>query len=238
MDSLTIVNREEQAIQDIYYLENLEQLEAMADSIRYRMYFMMTEPKTGAQLARALGISRARAHYHLNVLKEVGLVRFYAEGTSHGIIEKYYQPVAEYLDFSRLMPQDRQTLVPNEVTLRSFKAAIGFIANLLDASREGISRLKAHEGLGIGFHYILNTKLTPDQFRFVKEELVTLKNRIIEMERENEHSDEMLPPVNCRVTLFLTPISDELSGIEPENVEDDDRIDEYPATSDTQSREE
>lgn len=206
-------------IQDIYYLENIEQLETIADPIRYRMYFMMTEPKTGAQLARALGISRARAHYHLNILKEVGLVRFCGEGTSHGIIEKYYQPVAEYLDFSRLIPKDQQTLVPNEVTLRSFKAAVGFIANLLDWSREGIAHLKVHEGLGIGFHYILNAELTPDQFRLVREELAVLKNRIIEMEHENEHSDESLPSVNCRITLFLTPVSDDLLEAEAENEE-------------------
>jgi len=206
-------------IQDIYYLENIEQLETIADPIRYRMYFMMSEPKTGAQLARALGISRARAHYHLNILKEVGLVRFCGEGTSHGIIEKYYQSVAEYLDFSRLIPKDQQTLVPNEVTLRSFKAAIGFIANLLDWSREGIAHLKVHEGLGIGFHYILNTKLMPSQFRLVREELAALKNRIIEMEHENEHSDENLPSVNCRITLFLTPVSDDLLEAEAENEE-------------------
>ncbi len=202
-------------IQDIYYLENIEQLEAIADPIRFRMYFMMAEPKTGAQLARALGISRARAHYHLKILKKVGLVRFYGEGSSHGITEKYYQMVAHYLDSSRLIPKD---LVPNEVTLRSFKAAVKFIANLLDTSREGISRLKVHEGLGIGFHYTLSTRLTPDQFRLIKDELATIKNRIIEMERENERSGDNLPLVNCRATLFLTPISDELET-EPENTE-------------------
>ena len=210
---------QEHAIQEIYYLETIEQLEAIVDPIRYRMYFMMDGPKTGAQLARALGISRARAHYHLNILKEVGLVTFYGEDTSHGIIEKYYQPVAHYLDFSNLISQDQQTLVPNEVTLRSFKAAVGFIANLLDWSRDGIVHLKAHEGLGIGFHYILNCKLTPDQFRLVKEELIAVKNRIIEMELSNERSDESLPLVSCRTTLFLTPVSDELLETEAESEE-------------------
>lgn len=220
MDSEKIANKNEaHTAQDIYYLENIEQLEAISDPIRFRMYFRMAEPRTGAQLARALGISRARAHYHLNILKEVGLVTFYGEGTSHGIIEKYYQPVAEYLDFSRLIPKDQQTLVPNEVTLRSFKAAIGFIANLLDTSQEGIAHLKVHEGLGIGFHYILNSRLTPDQFRFVREDLIALKERVIEMERENEHSDASLPLVNCRTTLFLTPMSDDLLEAEPENEE-------------------
>jgi DNA-binding transcriptional ArsR family regulator len=206
-------------IKDIYYLEDIEQLEAIADPIRYRMYFRMTEPKTGAQLARALGISRARAHYHLNILKEAGLVVFYGESLSHGITEKYYHGIARFLDFSRLIPKDQQTLVPNEVTLRSFKAAVGFIANLLDWSREGIAHLKVHEGLGIGFHYILNTELTPGQFRLVREELAALKDRIIEMEQKNEHADETLPSVNCRITLFLTPVSDELLEIEPESEE-------------------
>ncbi len=201
-------------VQDIYYLENIEQLEAISDPIRYRMYFiMMNGPRTGAQLARALEISRSRAHYHLNILKEVGLVTFYGEGTSHGITEKYYQPVAGYLDFSRLLPQDQENLVPNEVTLRSFKTAIKFIANLLDSSQEGIAHLKIHEGLGMGFHYILNSRLTPDQFRIVKEALIALRNRMIEMERKNESSEKDIPLVNCRTTLFLTPMSDDL--IEP-----------------------
>jgi DNA-binding transcriptional ArsR family regulator len=197
-------------IQDIYYLENIEQLEAISDAIRYRMCLMMSEPKTGAQLARALGISRARAHYHLNILKEVGLVKFSHEGLSHGITEKYYQAIAEYLDFSRLIPKDQQGLVPNELTLRSFKAAVRFVANLLDMSREGIDHLRVYEGVGIGYHYILNTRLTPSQFTVLREELVALKDRIIAMEHENDHGDEDHPLVNCRVTLFLTPVSADL----------------------------
>jgi len=210
MDSSLTTTEEQPIIQDIYYLEDIEQLEAISDPIRYRMCLMLTEPRTGAQLARALGVSRARAHYHLNILKDVGLVLFSHEGMSHGITEKYYQAVAQYLDFSNLIPQDQQSLVPNEVTLRSFKAAVGFIATLLDISREGIDHLKVHEGLGIGFHYILNTKLRPAQFKLLREEFVTLKDRIIELENENELADDDCREVSCRVTLFLTPVSDEL----------------------------
>lgn len=221
MSSENITNNiKKPVIQDIYYLENIEQLEAISDPIRYRMYFMMNEPKTGAQLARALKISRARAHYHLNILREVGLVVSCGEGMSHGITEKYYQMVASYLDFSKVIPDDQQ--VPNEVTLQSFKTAVKFIANLLDTSREAVSHLKAYEGLGIGFHYILNSKLTPDQFRDVKKELVVLKDRIIEMEQENERSDEPLPLVNCRATLLLTPMSDSLLEMETDNSELDE----------------
>lgn len=198
-------------IQDIYYLERIEQLEAISDPIRYRMCLMLAEPKTGAQLAHALGISRARAHYHLNILKEVGLVSFCGEGMSHGITEKYYQAVAEYFDFSNLIPKDQHSLNLDESTLRSFRAAVKFIANLLDMSREGISHLKVQEGLGIGFHYILNTYLTPFQFRFLREELAALKNRIIHMQHEAEQCGPDSELVHCRITLFLTPVAETLS---------------------------
>jgi DNA-binding transcriptional ArsR family regulator len=215
----TVNENTEHTIQDIYYLENIEQLEILSDPIRYRMYLMMAEPKTGAQLARALEISRARAHYHLNILRDAGLVMFREEKLTHGMTEKYYQAIAHYLDFSNLIPKDQQDLVPNEVTLRSFKAAIGFVATMLDSSREGLDHVEVHNGLGIGFHYILNTELTPDQFKLIKEELVAIKDRIIEMERENARSDDLPPLVNCRTTLFLTPVSDDLLETEPKDEE-------------------
>ncbi|MGQ9600706.1 MAG: ArsR/SmtB family transcription factor [Anaerolineae bacterium] len=202
----------ETGIKDIYYLEKIEQLEAISDPIRYRMCLMMAEPRTGAQLAHALGISRARAHYHLNILKDIGLVSFCGEGMSHGITEKYYQAVAKYFDFSKLIPKDEQSMQLDEVTLRSFRAAVRFIANLLDMSREGISHLKVQEGLGIGFHYILNTCLTPLQFRSLRDELAALKNRIIQMQREAEDSRQESDLVHCRITLFLTPVSEDLEA--------------------------
>jgi DNA-binding transcriptional ArsR family regulator len=213
-------------VQDVYYLENIEQLEAISDPIRYRMYSMMTQPKTGAQLARALGISRSRAHYHLNILKDVGLVAFCGEGISHGITEKYYQVIALNLDFSNLIPKDHQGVVPSEITLRSFKAASKFIATMLDISRERIAKLEVHERVGIGYHYTLEPRLTPDQFQLVKDELVALKDRIVDMNRENWNSTESLPLVDCGVTLFLTPLSYGILETESGNVTDDAGVDE------------
>ena len=194
--------------EDIYYLENIEQLEVISDPLRYRMYFSMLKPKTGAQLARALKISRARAHYHLNILKDAGLVEFRQEKlSSHGITEKYYQAIAHYLDFSRLLPQGRD-LAPDKVTLRSFQVATKFLANLLDSSREGLAHLKAYDGLGIGFHSSLDLELTPEQFTAIKQDLCRIKDRLIEMDRANARSDEP-SLVNCKATLFLTPQSDD-----------------------------
>jgi hypothetical protein len=57
----------------------------------------------------------------------------------------------------------------------------------------------------------LNTKLRPAQFRLLREEFVALKDRIIELENENERNGDDCPEVSCRVTLFLTPVSDDLN---------------------------
>lgn len=198
---------EDCAVQDIYYLEGIEQLEAISEPIRYRMYCRMDEPKTGAQLARDLGISRARAHYHLNILKEAGLVVFCGKGSSHGITEKYYRMIALNLDFSNLIPKSNRRVVPDQITLRSFQAASRFIATMLDISRERISQLKVHNRVGLGYHYTLESRLTPDQFQEIKDGLVALKDRIVEMNRENLAQGQHELVVDCGVTLFLTPLS-------------------------------
>jgi DNA-binding transcriptional ArsR family regulator len=206
MNSDATIKNKGHIVQDTYYLENIEQLEAISDPIRYRMYCMMVEPKTGAQLARALGISRARAHYHLNILKDAGLVVFYREGKSHGITEKYHQVVALNLDFSNLIPKNHRGVLPDEITLRSFRAASAFIATMLDISRERVAKLEVHEQVGIGYHYTLESQLTPEQFQQIKDELIAIKDHVVEMNRQNLNSDQELALVDSAITLLLTPM--------------------------------
>ena len=65
---------------DVYYIENISQIRAMAEPTRWRMLGLLWEqPMTGSQLARAINIPRTRAHYQLNILKEVGLVELQHE---------------------------------------------------------------------------------------------------------------------------------------------------------------
>lgn len=206
--------KERLTIQDTYYLESIEQLEAISDPIRFRMYSLMIEPKTGAQLARALGISRARAHYHLRILKECGLAVFHGKGMSHGITEKYYRLIALNLDFSNLIPKNHHGVIPNEITLRSFQAASQFIATILDVSRERITKLQVHDRVGIGYHYTLEPRLSPEQFQQIKDDLARLKDRVVEMNRENMDAGESQSLVDCGLTLFLTPLSSQ-AGVEP-----------------------
>ena len=71
---------ENEEIAPRFELKTIEQLQAVAEPIRYRMVLLLREqPMTGAQLARALGLSRARAHYYLKSLVDSGLVAFRGE---------------------------------------------------------------------------------------------------------------------------------------------------------------
>lgn len=199
-----------QEVADVYYLETIEQLQAISDPIRYRMISMMApKPMTGAQLARALGISRARAHYHLKLLNKVGVVRFCGQAISHGIVEKYYHTVGRVLDFSNLIPNAQKEISTN-ITLKTFQTLIAFLTILLDVSRDSISQSSDQEKVMEGFYFDFTSVLTPDQISSVKKELTALRKNILRMTRKSElrppnDSEQM---VRFRTTLFLTPFSD------------------------------
>src|SRR5262245_56350391 len=109
-------------IADTYYLESLEQLQILADPLRYRIVDLLSEPKTGAQLARELGIPRPKIHYHLKLLAAAKLIRLCPP---NGASEMNYICVARMLSFTRLLP-DPQTIADKKVTAASYKAIADF----------------------------------------------------------------------------------------------------------------
>ena len=203
------LTREGDPIQDVYYLETIEQLKAISDPIRYRMVVMMTEPMTGAKLARALGISRARAHYHLKLLEEVGVVKFVGEGMSHGITEKYYQVVGRMLNFSKLMLNYQDEIVADDMNVEVFSAISQFLAVMLDVSRESIIKSDARRNMSKGIWFDFSSILQPEEIEYVKERLSILREEIIQMTRKNRMATEPISVMKFRTTLFLTVLSDE-----------------------------
>lgn len=204
---------EKPIIQDIYYLENLEQLQVISDPIRYRMAMMMvSKPMTGAQLARALKISRARAHYHLKLLEKASLVVFWDEDPSSGIIEKYYRTVGRMLDYSRLIFQNGNYALSDDLSLASFQSVARFLATLLDISRDTILHAEKQDSVVSGFYFDFASLLTPDQISEVRKALTRIKLDIITKTGENEErlqNGEQFAAIDFRTTLFLTLLSDE-----------------------------
>lgn len=61
---------------DVYYIENLEQLRAIADALRVRIIeVLLASPRTATQIAEQCGMPANKVHYHVRELERVGLVR-------------------------------------------------------------------------------------------------------------------------------------------------------------------
>lgn len=79
-------------IPEIYSIESLEQVRAVADELRLRILdHLAREPLTVTQLGERLGVSPAKVHYHVGELVRVGLVRLVETRENRGILEKYYR---------------------------------------------------------------------------------------------------------------------------------------------------
>ena len=61
--------------------------EKTSDDARWRMLGLLRlRAMTGSQLARALDIPRTRSHYHLSILKDVGLVALEHQQINSGMV--------------------------------------------------------------------------------------------------------------------------------------------------------
>ena len=110
-------------IPDVFELETLEQLRAIADELRTRIAEALTHrPMTVTQLGEMLGQAPAKIHYHVRELERVGLVRLVATREKSGILEKYYRAIAKTFTASK-------TLLMNAPTDETFAAMRSFLDN-------------------------------------------------------------------------------------------------------------
>jgi len=86
-------------IPELYNLETIEQMRAIADPLRLRIVDALSQRAfTATGLGERLGLPANKAHYHVRELEKVGLVRIVETREKSGILEKYYRAVAQTLD--------------------------------------------------------------------------------------------------------------------------------------------
>jgi len=187
------------AMPDVYYLENLEQLRALGEPTRYRIISLLIEPHTGAQLARAIGIPRARAHYHLKLLEQVGLVRRLPGDDDRPAGEHYYEVCGRMLDFTGLVPSasDRG----DKITIESFEAVTDFLATMLEVSRTSILTERPEVGRGLGAWFDYDGSMSAEAFDHFVAEVRSLREAMIAASRDDGDRTERF-----HVTLFLSRI--------------------------------
>jgi DNA-binding transcriptional ArsR family regulator len=77
-------------------LTSMRQVQALAHPLRFRAFeYLIDAPRTGKQLAQALGKQPTHLYHHLRVLERAGLVRQVATQKKRGTIERYYRAVAD-----------------------------------------------------------------------------------------------------------------------------------------------
>ncbi|MGY6634724.1 MAG: ArsR/SmtB family transcription factor [Alkalilacustris sp.] len=202
--------RTEQA--ETYYLERIEQLQVMADPLRYRIIKLLDRPRTGAQIARALELPRSRAHYHLKQLETAGLVTVDHLDASSGIVEKYYVCVARFFSFTRLLPAATAEGDP-VVTAASYKAVADFLNATLEVSRDMVARRPLDLSADGGIWMEKSVVTTRARMAEIRARISALRDDILALERPTDPAAPDAPApesprdelIRFNAMLFLTP---------------------------------
>jgi DNA-binding transcriptional ArsR family regulator len=81
-------------MQDVCYIEDVEQAMTLLKPIRLEILRRLGEPRTCPELASEFEESAQKIYYHIKALEEAGLVNKVAEKRVRGTVEGYYQAKA------------------------------------------------------------------------------------------------------------------------------------------------
>jgi DNA-binding transcriptional ArsR family regulator len=129
----------------IYEAESLEQVRALADELRVRIFSLLAqEPMTVTQVGKALDTAPAKIHYHVRELERVGLVRQVFTREKSGILEKYYRAVARDLSVPRSLvtsaPRDELLAAASELAQSAVSGYIRALGRLMPLPDEEFQR--------------------------------------------------------------------------------------------------
>ncbi|MED2973993.1 helix-turn-helix domain-containing protein [Fictibacillus sp. B-59209] len=103
-------------MQEIYYLEDAEQLKVISDPLRLKVLWeIIDEAKTGKMIAGILEAPAPKIHYHLKELDRVGLITVEKTEEKNGIIQKFYRPIARNFSVENILKQHKDH-VKNELS--------------------------------------------------------------------------------------------------------------------------
>jgi DNA-binding transcriptional ArsR family regulator len=85
--------------------KQLEQLRALTEPIRLKLFAVLRDPKTVTEAASVMGVDRTSLYYHLRVLLNTGLVEEVEVRRSRNLNESVYKAVDRVV-FSRLPGED------------------------------------------------------------------------------------------------------------------------------------
>lgn len=125
-------------IAESYSLRTVEQLRAVADPLRIRIFEALAQrAMTATQVGEELQIAAPKAHYHVRELERIGLVRLVETRERGGILEKYYRAVARNLNAPSQLLQSSE---PGEIAA----AITEMFSNLSQSFLTAMGRISAN----------------------------------------------------------------------------------------------
>lgn len=195
-------------MRDVYYYETIEQVQAISEPTRWRILdLLVRRPMTGAQLARAMGIPRTRAHYHLKVLERLGLVELDNEQINQGIVEKYYRAIAKEMRTDKLI--DRNRFEHNQAdTSQTSQTVAHLMMAIIDLARIDIVYSGGGSALArYGFQRQDDWFLTSEQADALRVDLRELAAKYAAYDQQNRPAMQDATFVHIRHTWLLTPVA-------------------------------
>jgi DNA-binding transcriptional ArsR family regulator len=144
-------------MQDVAYLDRLEQAEALLKPRRIEIMRRLAEPRTCTQVATELGETPQKVYYHVKRLQEAGLVELVDERRVRGITEGIYRAVAEtYWLSPRLVGTIGRRRATDELSL-------GFLLDLAEELQADLAALAAAGSHDPSLGIAGEVRLAPEQ---------------------------------------------------------------------------
>jgi DNA-binding transcriptional ArsR family regulator len=146
-----------------YSLQNIEQMRAVADPLRIRIFEALAQrAMTATQVGDELKVAAPKAHYHVRELERIGLVKLVETRERGGILEKYYRAVARNLIApSQLLQSSEPGEVAGAITEMFNNLAQSLLTALKRISDEGAESFDSY-AIGLGGDTVW---MTPAEFR-------------------------------------------------------------------------
>lgn len=150
-------------IAETYSLQTVEQLRAVADPLRIRIFEALTrQAMTATQVGEELNIPAPKAHYHVRELERIGLVKLVETRERSGILEKYYRAVARNLQApSQLLQSSNPDELASAITELFTNMAQSFLTALRRVAQDKPESLDSY-ALGLGGETVW---MTPTEFQ-------------------------------------------------------------------------
>jgi DNA-binding transcriptional ArsR family regulator len=161
--------------EEVYVLEDLEQVRAAATPLRVQILDSLGErARTVREVGQILGINSTKLYYHVGELERVGLVRLVHTEVQAGIQQKYYRARAFYYYLS----PDLLRGIGSEDRV---SAGAAFMTSQLDTAVQALRSAYLHGAV----------TESPDTFRLTRRELRVSPEQARELSERLRELDEI-----------------------------------------------